>query len=186
MRLFNTITVIIAICLMQVSLHSTEPMPVTAKSIHEFKIKDIDGKEISLDDLKGKIVLIVNVASKCGYTPQYKGLQELYDKYKNKGFVVIGFPCNQFREQEPGTNQEIKEFCSVNYGVTFPLMDKIDVNGDSAHPLYQFLTSYFGELQPIKWNFTKFLVGKDGKPIARFETKTDPADIVLEIEEALK
>ncbi len=186
MKKFYTLTVFLGILIIAATVGSTEPIPVTAKSIYEFKAIDIDGKEISMADFRAKVVLIVNVASKCGYTPQYKGLQELYDKYKDKGLVIIGFPCNQFRNQEPGTNQEIKDFCSVNYGITFPLMDKIDVNGDNAHPLYQYLTTYFGEMQPIKWNFTKFLVGKDGVPIARFETKTDPADMVLEIEEALK
>lgn len=158
---------------------------VSTSGIYKFNVKDIDGNEVSLSDYKGKVLLIVNVASKCGYTPQYKGLQELYEKFKEQGFVILAFPCNQFRGQEPGTNAEIKEFCSTTYNVTFPLMDKIDVNGDKAHPLYVYLTSFFGTLNPIKWNFTKFLIGRDGVPIGRFETKTEPEQMKLEVEEAL-
>jgi glutathione peroxidase len=154
--------------------------------IYEFKVKDIDGKDVSLSEFKGKVLLIVNVASKCGYTSQYKGLQELYEKYKDQGFVILAFPCNQFRGQEPGTNAEIKEFCSTTYNVTFSLMDKVDVNGPKAIPLYNYLTRIFGEQIPIKWNFTKFLVGRDGIPVGRFETKTEPEQMSLEVEEALE
>ncbi len=159
-----------------------------AESIHDFTIKTIDGKEKSLSDYKGKVVLIVNVASKCGYTPQYEGLQDLYEKYKEQGFVVLGFPCNQFRNQEPGTNEEIKDFCTTEYGVTFPMFSKIKVNGDDAHPLYKYLKSEKAGLinDNIKWNFTKFLIDKNGKPLKRFGTPTKPMKIAPDIEEALK
>lgn len=163
----------------------------TAKSVYEFKMKDIEGKEVSLSKYKGKVVMLVNVASKCGLTPQYEALQGLYTKYKDQGFVVLGFPANNFMGQEPGTEAEIKEFCSVKYNVTFPLFSKISVKGDDQHPLYQYLTSketnpdFGGE---IKWNFNKFLVGKDGKIIARFEPKVKPdsEEVVQAIEKALK
>jgi glutathione peroxidase len=141
-----------------------------AESVYEFTVKDIDGNDVKLSEYKGKTLIFVNVASKCGFTPQYEGLQALYEKYKDKGLVILGFPCNQFGSQEPGTNEEIKEFCSVNYGVTFPMFDKIDVNGKEAHPLYDYLRSQAkGTLgtEAIKWNFTKFLVDKNGKVIDR-------------------
>jgi glutathione peroxidase len=146
-----------------------------ATSLYEIPVKDIDGKNTSLNAYKGKVMLIVNVASKCGYTPQYDGLETTYEKYKAKGFAVLGFPCNQFGGQEPGTNEEIKQFCSSKYHVTFPMYDKIDVNGANRHPLYVELA---GEKSPfpgdIKWNFGKFLVGKDGKIIKRFDSKVKP------------
>ena len=159
-----------------------------AESIYDIKLKDIDGKDTTLAAYKGKAVLIVNVASKCGLTPQYKALEAMYEKYKDKGFVVLGFPCNQFNSQEPGTNEEIKQFCSSKYNVTFPMFDKIDVNGDNRHPLYVMLA---GKDSPfpgdIKWNFGKFLVGKDGKILKRFEPKITPdsADVTQAIEAAL-
>lgn len=146
-----------------------------AESIYDIKLKDIDGKDTTLAAYKGKAVLIVNVASKCGYTPQYKGLEAVYEKYKGQGFVVLGFPCNQFGSQEPGTNEEIKQFCSSKYNVTFPMYDKIDVNGANRHPLYVALAGkdspYPGD---IKWNFNKFLIGKDGKIVKRFDSKVTP------------
>ena len=157
-------------------------------SIHDIAVKDIDGKDTKLDAYKGKVVLIVNVASKCGLTPQYKSLEALYQKYKDKGLVVLGFPCNQFGSQEPGTNEEIKEFCSSKYSVTFPLFDKIDVNGEKRHPLYVALA---GKESPfpgdIKWNFGKFLIGQDGKILKRFESRTAPdaAEVTEAIEAAL-
>jgi glutathione peroxidase len=162
-----------------------------AKSVYEFKMKNIDGKEVSLSQYKGKVLMLVNVASKCGLTPQYEALQSLYGKYKDQGFVILGFPANNFMGQEPGTEAEIKEFCSVKYNVTFPLFSKISVKGDDQHPLYQYLTSkesnpdFGGE---IKWNFNKFLVGKDGKIIARFEPKVKPdsEEVIMAIEKALK
>jgi len=146
-----------------------------AESIYDIKLKDIDGKDTTLAAYKGKAVLIVNVASKCGYTKQYTGLQALYEKYKDKGLVVLGFPCNQFGGQEPGSNDEIKEFCSSKYHVTFPMFDKLEVNGANRHPLYVQLA---GKDSPfpgdIKWNFNKFLVGKDGKILNRFDSKVTP------------
>lgn len=157
------------------------------QSIYDFKVKTIDGKEISLAEYKNKVLLIVNVASKCGYTPQYKGLQQLYTKYKDKGFEILGFPCNQFCSQEPGTNDEIKQFCSTNYGVTFPLFDKIDVNGDNTHPLYKYLKiAKPGFLNAnIKWNFTKFLIDKNGNVVDRFWSKTTPDSLAVDIEKLL-
>ncbi len=157
------------------------------RSIYQFNVINIEGEEVSLEDYKGKVVLIVNVASKCGFTSQYIGLQKLYEKYSEQGFVVLGFPCNQFRNQEPGTNEEIKEFCSTNYGVTFPMFSKIDVNGENAHPLYKFLKSEKSGLitDEIKWNFTKFLIDKDGKPVERYATTTKPSSIEKDIEDIL-
>jgi glutathione peroxidase len=165
-----------------------ETTAIDAKNIYEFKVNTIDGEEISLEKYKGKVVLIVNVASKCGFTPQYEGLQKLYSTYKDSNFVILGFPCNQFMKQEPGTNAEIKEFCSLNYGVTFPMFDKIDVNGDSAHPLYKYLKSEQKNAkgkEKIAWNFTKFLVNKEGKVIKRIGTQTKPADIEADIKALL-
>lgn len=146
-----------------------------AESIYDIKLKDIDGKDTSLAAYKGKVVLIVNVASKCGYTRQYTGLEAAYEKYKGQGFVILGFPCNQFGGQEPGTNEEIKQFCSSKFNVTFPLFDKLEVNGNNRHPLY---TALAGKDSPfpgdIKWNFNKFLLGKDGRIIKRFDSKVAP------------
>jgi len=159
-----------------------------AESIYDVKLKDIDGKDTTLSAYKGKALLIVNVASKCGYTPQYKSLEATYQKYKDKGFVVLGFPCNQFGAQEPGTNEEIKQFCASKYNVTFPLFDKLDVNGDNRHALYVALA---GEKSPfpgnIKWNFNKFVIGKDGKILKRFDSKATPdsAEVTQAIETAL-
>lgn len=162
-----------------------------AKSVHDFEMKDIDGKTVPLKSYKGKVVLVVNVASKCGLTPQYKGLQAIYSKYKDKGFVILGFPANNFKQQEPGSNAEIKTFCSANYGVEFPMFAKISVKGEDIHPLYKYLTEketnpeYAGE---IRWNFDKFLVGKDGSILKRFHPKVKPEgdEITAAIESALK
>jgi glutathione peroxidase len=159
-----------------------------ANSIYDFTVKDINGKEVSLSEYKDKVVLVVNVASKCGYTPQYEGLEKIYNQFKDKGFVILAFPCNQFGAQEPGTNNEIKEFCSANYKVTFPLFDKIDVNGDNASPLYQYLTSSKPGImgtKAIKWNFTKFLIGKDGKAIERYGSSATPEQIAEDIKKIL-
>ena len=143
----------------------------------------------SLADYAGKVLLIVNTASKCGFTPQYAGLQTLYEQYHDKGFEILGFPCNQFGKQEPGSNEEIQNFCQVNYGVTFPMFDKIDVNGKNAHPLYQHLKKTAPGalgLTVIKWNFTKFLVDAEGNALERFPSNIAPADIAPEIEELLR
>jgi glutathione peroxidase len=159
-----------------------------AESIYDISLKDIDGKNISLKPYQGKVLLIVNVASKCGFTPQYTALEALYQKYKDRGLVVFGFPCNQFAHQEPGTDVEIKQFCSSKYNVTFPMFDKIEVNGANRHPLYVLLA---GKESPfagnIGWNFTKFLVGRDGKILKRFESKVKPdsPEVIQAIESAL-
>lgn len=146
-------------------------------SVHDFSARSLSGREESLAAYKGKALLIVNVASKCGFTPQYEGLQKLYEDNREKGFEVLGFPCNQFGAQEPGDEKEIKNFCSVNYGVTFPMFAKIDVNGESAHPLWKFLKKEKKGLagsEAVKWNFTKFLVDRDGEVVARFGPQDTP------------
>lgn len=148
-----------------------------ASNVHEFTMNSIDGKPAPLDAYKGKVLLLVNVASKCGYTPQYKGLEALYRKYKDQGLVVVGFPANNFGAQEPGTDEEIKTFCSRTYDVTFPMYCKISVKGDDKAPLYQFLTDKAANPETggeVRWNFTKFLVDPTGKVIARFESKVTP------------
>lgn len=160
----------------------------SASTLYNIKVKDIDGKNTDLKPYQGKVLLIVNVASKCGYTKQYSALEAVYQKYKEQGLVVLGFPCNQFGGQEPGTNEEIKEFCSRTFNVSFPLFDKIEVNGNQRHPLYVALA---GETSPfpgdIKWNFNKFLISRDGKVLNRFESKVTPnsADLTQAIEAAL-
>lgn len=159
-------------------------------TLHEFSLKDIDGTPTDLSAYKGKVVLIVNVASFCGYTKQYTSLEKLYRTYKDKGLVILGIPSNDFGEQEPGTEEEIKSFCSTKYDVTFPMFSKIVVKGDAKAPLYAWLTSGDGDASlagEVGWNFEKFLVGKDGKLIGRFSTKTDPMadDVVRAIETAL-
>ena len=159
-----------------------------ADSIYNISLKDIDGKSTSLKPYQGKVLLIVNVASKCGFTPQYTALEAIYQKYKGQGLVVLGFPCNQFGQQEPGTDLEIKQFCTSKYDVTFPMFDKIEVNGDNRHPLYVMLA---GKESPfpgnIGWNFTKFLIGRDGKILNRFNSpvKPDSAEVTQAIEAAL-
>ena len=157
----------------------------------DFKMKDIDGKDVNLADYKGKVVMLINVASKCGFTKQYTGLEKLYEKYKDQGFVIIGFPANNFGGQEPGSNEEIKQFCTGKYNVTFPMMSKISVKGDDKAPLYKFLTEsptagdFAGD---IGWNFTKFLVDRNGQVFARFASKTTPEDPQLTgaVEKALE
>jgi len=164
-------------------------MFLSGGSIYDYTMKSIDGKPIPLSDFKGKLVLVVNVASRCGYTPQYTGLEALYEKYKGQGFVIAGFPANNFLSQEPGSDAEIKAFCSTKYNVSFPLFSKISVKGDDKAPLYQFLTdrkanpSTGGEIQ---WNFTKFLVDRNGNVIRRFESATTPEEMDSAIEKALK
>jgi glutathione peroxidase len=156
--------------------------------IYTYKVNKITGEELALDAYKGKVLLIVNTASKCGFTPQFTGLEEVYKVYQDKGLEILGFPCNQFLKQDPGSDAEISEFCTLNYGVTFPMFAKIDVNGEQSHPLYQFLKSEAKGLlgsEKIKWNFTKFLVGKDGKVIKRYAPNTEPKDLVKDIEACL-
>ena len=148
-----------------------------AHSIYDFTMKSIDGQSVSLKSYSGKVVMLVNVASKCGFTPQYAGLESLYEKYKDRGFVIVGVPANNFAQQEPGTNEEIKTFCSRKYNVTFPMMSKVSVLGEDETPLYRFLTDKTSNPQvggDIKWNFTKFLFDRNGKPVARFEPATTP------------
>jgi glutathione peroxidase len=162
-----------------------------ASSVHEFTMKSIDGKPLPLANFKGKVMLVVNVASKCGYTPQYTALEGLYKRYKDQGLVVVGFPANNFLSQEPGTDEEIKTFCSTKYNVTFPLYSKISVKGEDKAPLYQFLTDKSANPATggeIKWNFTKFLVDRNGKVIQRFESavKPDSPEVIAAIEAALK
>lgn len=160
-------------------------MSLLAASVHDFTMKSIDGKPQPLAAFKGKAVLIVNVASKCGYTPQYKGLEALYQKYKGQGLVIVGVPANNFGAQEPGSDDEIKTFCERNYKVTFPLMSKVSVKGADITPLYAMLTKTGGD---VKWNFTKFLVGKDGQVLKRFESNVDPEspELLKAVEEAIK
>ena len=157
-----------------------------ANSVHEFEMKSIDGKPVSLADYKGKVVLFVNVASRCGYTPQYAGLESLYKKFKDQGFVIVGVPANNFGGQEPGTDEEIKQFCTRTYNVTFPMLSKVSVKGADMTPLYAYLTAAKGG--DVKWNFTKFLVGKDGKVVERFEPGVSPEspELTAAIQKALK
>ena len=160
-----------------------------AASIYDFSARSIEGNDRPLADYKGKALLIVNVASECGYTPQYAGLEALYRKYKDRGFEVLGFPCNQFGAQEPGDEEQIKSFCETRFDVSFPLFAKIDVNGGDAHPLWRWLKSEKSGIlgtEAIKWNFTKFLVAKDGSVRKRYAPQTKPEAIAADIETALK
>ncbi|MBK1812374.1 glutathione peroxidase [Clostridium sp. YIM B02505] len=157
-------------------------------SIYDFKAIDIDGREVDFSDYKGKVLLIVNTASKCGLTPQFKELEDLYNKLKDKNFEILGFPCNQFASQDPGNSEDIKSFCLLNYGVTFKMFEKIDVNGENAHPIYKYLTSQKGGLlnKAVKWNFTKFLVDANGNVVDRFAPTTVPSKIEEDINKLLK
>ena len=155
---------------------------------YDFTATDIDGQQRSLDEYRGKVLLIVNVASQCGFTPQYTGLEQLERKYKAQGFEVLGFPCDQFGHQEPGDEAEIKEFCSLTYDVSFPLYAKVDVNGDKAHPLWKWLKDEKGGflgIDAIKWNFSKFLVGRDGKVVKRYGSMDKPESMIKDIEKLL-
>lgn len=158
-----------------------------SRTLHEFKVRTIDGKSRSLAEYKGKALLVVNTASKCGFTPQYKGLEALYEKYRERGFEVLAFPANNFMGQEPGSDAEIAQFCELNYKTTFPLFSKISVKGKDIAPLYSWLTTESGFDGDIGWNFTKFLVGPDGKVVARFDSRTAPLDdkLVSKLEETL-
>lgn len=163
-------------------------MSAAAQSIYDIPVTTIKGEELSLDQYRGQVLLVVNTASKCGFTPQFEGLQKLYDRFHDQGLEVLGFPCNQFMSQDPGNNDEISSFCSLNYGVSFPMFAKIEVNGPNTHPLYQFLKSHKRGMlgsEGIKWNFTKFLIGRDGKVIKRYPPTTKPESIVADVEKAL-
>ena len=155
------------------------------QKIYDFKAFSSRGKEIDFSQFQGKVLLIVNTASKCGFTPQFAGLEELNQKYKDKGLVIIGFPCNQFKEQDPEGDEKIEEFCQVNYGVTFQIMRKGDVNGKEAQPIFEYLKAQAPTEEDIKWNFTKFLISKDGETIKRFAPTTEPKDFEKDIEEML-
>lgn len=188
------------------------PLCMAQKSIYDFKVNNLDGQQVSMSDYKGKVILVVNVASRCGLTPQYEGLEALYEKYKDRGLVIVGFPCNQFLGQEPGTPEEIRGFCTANYGVSFPIMEKIDVNGDNAAPIYQWLKKKapfkgypeqhadfaamldnihqktgtgYDKGDNVRWNFGKFLIGRNGKKVTRFEPMVTPAELEAAIEKAL-
>lgn len=156
-------------------------------SIYDYSTKDIDGNIVPMDEYKGKVVLIVNTASKCGFTPQYAGLEKLYQDFKGQDFLVLGFPSNQFKEQEPGSDDDIKNFCEINYGVTFPLFSKVDVNGDDAHDLFKYIRKETKGLlgDSVKWNFTKFLVDRNGQVIKRFSPQTSPDKLVDDIKKLL-
>lgn len=156
-------------------------------TLYDFSARLLTGSDVALKDYAGQVVLVVNTASKCGFTPQYQGLEQLYQTYRARGFVILGFPCNQFGAQEPGSAGEIADFCALNYGVTFPMFEKVDVNGATAHPLFGFLKKAKPGLlgSRIPWNFTKFLIGRDGKPIRRYAPTTTPDGLIPAIEKAL-
>ena len=163
-------------------------MSTNASTVYDFEARQINGQNTALSAFRGKVLLIVNTASQCGFTPQFGGLEELHKSYGGKGLVVLGFPCNQFGAQDPGQDSEIATFCQVNYGVSFPMMSKVDVNGPAAHPLYKWLSAEAPGLlgsKAIKWNFTKFLVGKDGNVIRRYAPLDKPADLAKDIQAAL-
>jgi len=165
--------------------HAADSAGTAGGGALDFTLNDIDGKPFPLAQLKGKVVLMVNVASKCGYTKQYKGLEAVYQKYKEQGLVVVGVPANEFGKQEPGTDAEIKQFCSSKFNVTFPMMSKIVVKGADIHPLYQFLTTKGPKPGDIKWNFNKFLIGRDGSVLSRHDSGAEPVALEPEIEKAL-
>ncbi|WP_411167615.1 glutathione peroxidase [Clostridium sp. MB05] len=154
---------------------------------YDFSAKDINGHEINMNEYKGKVLLVVNTASKCGFTPQLKDLEELYKEYKSIGLEILGFPCNQFLNQEPGNNSEVKNFCEINYGVTFNMFEKIDVNGNNAHPIFKYLKSKEKGIltSEIKWNFTKFLIDKEGNVVKRYSPTTAPSKIRTDIEKLI-
>lgn len=181
----NSIWLSILLICLSMNIYAQEK---NMQRIYDFKVKTINGEETTLEEYKNKVLLIVNVASKCGYTSQYDGLESLYRKYKDEGLVVLGFPCNQFGSQEPGSEKEIQNFCRVNFGVTFPMFSKIKVNGEETHPLYRYLkseqTGILGT-EAIKWNFTKFLIDKEGRVMERFGSSTKPNELEEKIEKLL-
>lgn len=170
--------------LIMIALALVATFSLSAQSIYDFKVNTLKGIPTSLSEYKGKTILIVNTASKCGLTPQYEGLEALYQSYKDKGFVILAFPCNQFLGQEPGTAEEIEKFCTMKYNVTFPIFEKIAVNGEKTHPLYVFLKSSLklDGKNDIRWNFEKFLIDRTGKPVKRFSPTTKPAELKADIE----
>lgn len=157
-------------------------------NFYDFSAKEMDGQDIKMEEYKGKVVLVVNTASKCGLTPQFEGLEKLYNEYKEQGFEILGFPCNQFAKQDSGSNEEIQQFCSINYGVSFTMFEKINVNGKNEHPIYKYLKNEEKGLlgREIKWNFTKFLINKDGEVIKRYAPTVIPEKIKNDIEDLLK
>ncbi len=187
MRPKNALAAGCAVCMIGAAATSQvlELSTGAGENLYGFEAKDIDGKRLLLEKYRGKVVLFVNVASRCGLTPQYDGLEALYSKYKDRGLAVLGFPCNQFGEQEPGAEPEIERFCSANYGVSFPMFSKIEVNGPNAHPVYKWLKRAAAEKGEIEWNFAKFLVGRDGAVIARYAPRIKPAELAKPIERAL-
>lgn len=196
MREFGS-SLLIALNLLVISAFVPENVSMTnseaqaaaqGQNVYEFHAKSLDGKDISLGDYKGKVLLIVNTASECGFTPQYKELEQLHEEMSGKGLRILGFPCNQFGHQEPGQSEDIAKFCEKNYGVKFQMFEKVDVNGDKAHPLYKYLTSSATGLlgsEAIKWNFTKFLVDKNGKVVKRYAPQVEPMSIKKDIEKEL-
>jgi len=177
LKIFLTVLGILFIAVFMGCKTTSADLNVT--NFYEIKVKDIEGNNISLSKYKGKVLLIINTASKCGFTKQYKGLEELYNKYKDKGLVVMGFPSNDFLKQEPGSNAEIQSFCTLNYGVSFPMFEKISVKGSAQHPLYGYLTSKAANPETagrISWNFNKFVISRDGKIVARFGSRTKPSE----------
>ena len=173
----KTFWLLLLIAFIGVQASAQQNKPLEDRNFHDFTVKNIDGENLDLSSLKGKKVLVVNTASKCGFTPQYEGLQKLYEQYGNKGFTVIGFPANNFANQEPGSDEEIQQFCQQNYGVTFPMMSKLSVKGDDQHPLYTWLThkKYNGKTDSkVKWNFQKYLINEDGELEKVFYSRTKP------------
>ncbi|MGK0523313.1 MAG: glutathione peroxidase [Pseudomonadales bacterium] len=177
------------VCLFQTGIHVFEKeKPVASNSVYDFTVRDIKGNEKKMADYQGQVLLVVNTASKCGFTPQFEGLQSLHKELGERGLEVLGFPCNQFMNQDPADDAAISEFCSLNYGVDFPMFSKVDVNGENADPLFQFLKSEAKGLlgsEKVKWNFTKFLISRDGKVVRRYPPTTKPQDIKADIEKLL-
>lgn len=184
------VLILVALVLNQTRIRSSRGRKINASSsasVYLFSVETMDDRAKSLADYKGKVLLIVNTASRCGFTPQYKAMEELYKKYKDRGFEILAFPANNFMGQEPGNNQQIKQFCELNYHITFPLFSKISVKGRDIHPLYKFLTEESGHNGPISWNFNKFLVDRDGKVVARYGSREDPLspEIISKLEQIL-
>jgi glutathione peroxidase len=183
-----SITTVIAAKSKGLSEDNKKGKPSAKVDVMRIPFNTIEGKATNLDAYKGNVIMIVNVASKCGHTPQYKGLEQLYEKYKDQGFVILGFPANNFGNQEPGTDQEIQKFCTLTYNVTFPMMSKVSVLGNDIHPLFSYLTEKSPLPGPIKWNFSKFILDRQGQLVSRFPSEVEPLDtnLVAKVEELLK